>query len=98
MAILIEEEKKKTNWGLMLGFLVVLILISTTVYYLFFVNPAEVQVFISPKLQALSSFKQLNFNPDQLLNNPLFTSLQSTIQLSAPSSTDFVGKSNPFVQ
>ncbi|MBI5401516.1 hypothetical protein HZB05_01675 [Candidatus Wolfebacteria bacterium] len=97
MAIILEEEKKKTNWGVILGLILVVVFVGAAVYYLFFVNPAQVQVFISPKLKVLSDFKTIQFSPDDLLNNPTFKALQPPSQEFLIPAPELRGKANPFL-
>ena len=99
MAIQIEEEKKKINWGFIVGVFVIIVTVGTAIIYLFFVNPGQVEVFISPKLKSLSTFSNIEFNPDELANNPDFKNLKSYTQFNIPQiGSPLVGKSNPFVQ
>lgn len=96
MAIVIEREKRIINWPLVLGFLIVATIIVSGVYYLFFVNPAQVEVFIPVKLKSLSDFKQIDFNPSRLINNQEFQSLKRWAEFNPPAS-ESVGRSNPFI-
>lgn len=99
MAIVIENERRKTNWAFIIGVLVVVVSIIITIIYVFFVNPQQAEVIISPKLQSLSDFSQLQFNPEQMMSNPAFKNLQSFVQFNIPQSgSPALGKSNPFIQ
>lgn len=73
----------------------VVILIGLAAIYLFFVNPSQVEVFISPQLESLTEFNKINFNPEELLNNQAFRSLKSLVEFKLPAD-DMIGKSNPF--
>lgn len=98
MAIIVEEEKRKINWAAIIGIFIIVVSIGTSVVYLFFVNPSQVEIFISPKLKSLSDFGQLEFNPDELMNNPSFKSLQSYVQFNVPQAgSPLVGKANPLI-
>ncbi len=95
MAIAVEEEKKRINWVFIFSILIILFAIGATVFYLFFINPEQVEVFISPQLKSLTQFEQINFTPNDLLNNANFKALKSYVEFVLPSK-ESIGKSNPF--
>lgn len=95
MAIIVEEEKKKFNWVLIFTTLIILVAIGSAVFYLFFINPEQVEIFISPELRSLSDFEKINFKPNDLLENTKFKSLRNYIEFALPSQ-GAIGKTNPF--
>ncbi|PIR44365.1 hypothetical protein COV23_00220 [Candidatus Wolfebacteria bacterium CG10_big_fil_rev_8_21_14_0_10_31_9] len=98
MAILVEEEKKRINWVGIIGVFIIVVLVGTAIIYLFFVNPEKIDVFISPKLQSLSDFSQIEFNPEELVDNPVFKNLKSYTQFNVPQpGSPLIGKSNPLM-
>lgn len=94
MAIVLEEEKKKMNWIAIFSVVVILAIIFSVGYYVFFKNPAVIeQTAIPDKLQTLSQLSQANFDPNSVIGSKAFQSLQTfTTPLALPPA----GRSNPF--
>lgn len=97
MAIVVEEERKRINWVFIFSVLIILFALGATVFYIFFINPEQVEVFISPQLKSLTQFEKINFTPNDLLNNSKFKELKNYIEFVLPSK-ESIGKSNPFFQ
>jgi hypothetical protein len=93
MAILIEEEKKKINWFALLGILIVVGILASTVYYLFFINPSSIEIIIPHRLKTLEQVDQIKFNPAEILDNPVLKSLAPKV---APIIPEPAFNSNPF--
>ncbi len=94
MAIILEEEKKKTNWIAIISVLVIIAMIFSVGYYIFFKNPSVIgQTTVPDNLQALNQLSQANFDPNQVFGSKQFQSLQNfTTPLALPPA----GRSNPF--
>ncbi len=95
MAILIEEERHPTNWiGIIFSVLIVALLF-TGGYYLFFKRPELIEVVVPPKLQALKELSRAQFDPKSVLDSPIFKSLRDySFKLTPPTP----GRDNPFKQ
>lgn len=96
MAIIVEEEKKKTNAIGLLGWLGILIAVVVAAYYIFFAAPELVVIPPSGSLGEIAPIVSTNLNPSDVINSPAFQVLQSTIPPINPSSTAS-GRSNPFL-
>jgi flagellar basal body-associated protein FliL len=94
MAIVLEEEKKQTNWIAIFSVIVILAIIFSVGYYVFFKNPSVIeQTTVPDKLQTLSQLSQANFDPQSVVGSKVFQSLQTfTTPLALPPA----GRSNPF--
>lgn len=94
MAVLLEEEKKPTNWIAIFSLVVILAIVFSVGYYIFFKNPSVIEQGTVPdKLQTLNQLSQANFDPNQVVGSKLFQSLQPfTTPLALPP----VGRSDPF--
>jgi len=94
MAIVIEENKSPRKWGTIIGVIIVVILVFSGVYLLFFKKPVLIEMAIPAPAQKTQELSQLNFNPQDIQNNPVFQALRQF----APSSTaGELGRSNPFL-
>jgi len=96
MAIIVEEEKKRTNVVGLLGWIGIIVFVLVAAYYIFFAAPQLVAIQPSGSLGAIAPIANINLNPTDITNSPVFQSLQSTIPPINPSST-ISGRSNPFV-
>ena len=96
MAIIIEEEKGGSGLGSWLGWLVILIILGGGAYYLFVFSPPPAVITPPAALSGITAASQVNFDPQTILQSPVFHSLDRYIP--APSSTGpgAVGKANPF--
>lgn len=95
MAIQLEDDKKGINWVAVFTVLIILSAVGSAIFYIFFINPEQVEVFISPELRSLSDFEKISFKPNDLLSNASFQSLKSHVNFSLPSQ-EMIGKANPF--
>lgn len=94
MAILIEEEKSSVNWiGVTAGVIIVALLFSGG-YYVFFKDPGVIDQIMPRTLQNVSGLKSANIDPNEVINLPTFKLLQDySTQLPLPP----VGnRNNPF--
>lgn len=93
MAILIEEEKKQINWFVLLGVFIVVIILGVTIYYLLFINPSSIDVIIPHTLKSLEQVEQIEFNPAEILDNPVLKNLSPKTD---PITAEPAFNSNPF--
>lgn len=96
MAIVLEGEKKSTDWGFILGILFIIGIIGSAIVYLFFVSPDTVQQLTTPEQQRLTEFSKVKFSPSSILSSPAFQNLKTSAPTIAPAPGD-VGKANPFL-
>lgn len=96
MAIVLEGEQKKTDWGFILGILFVIGIIGSTIVYLFFVSPETVQLLTTAPEQQLSEFSKSKFKPEEILNTPAFQGLKTVAPMPVPTEGS-IGKMNPFL-
>ncbi|MBI4993776.1 hypothetical protein HZC33_02360 [Candidatus Wolfebacteria bacterium] len=94
MAILIEQEKQKTNWfSIIVAGSIILILVITA-YYLFFVNPASIEIVVPSRLKLLKETGQIKLiNPTEIIDSADFKSLKVQV---APITPDSAFNPNPF--
>lgn len=94
MAILIEQDKKSVNWVAVAIALVVIVVIFSGAYFLFFKKPELIDVVSPTKLKELESISTISFDPDTVLTSPTFKTLQQYDSPITPTQTP--GKANPF--
>ena len=95
MAILIESEKKPTNWFGLVIFILVLLLLAAAVYYLFFVSPPLLEKIILPaSLEETRQIKGVRVDVTSVAGDPVFRSLRQHVN---PPVLGAVGRPNPFM-
>lgn len=98
MAIVIEEERSRVNIMSILGWLVVTVMIATTVYYVFFAAPDLVIITPSGDFQNIAPIAQISLHPEDVLNSPAFQALKAPpFALPTPQGPAAVGRQNPLV-
>ena len=97
MAIVIEEEKKNNHLLAILGWLVVAAIVVAAVYYIFFVEPPSALILPSAGLRSVSSVSGISVNPQSVLENSEFQSLQRYVPEPTSSGPVPVGRQNPFI-
>ena len=93
MAIVFEEEKKPTNWVMILSVSVIIIAVFFGSYYLFFKKPELIEAVAPKQLQNLSKLSTLSFDPDAVINSPTFKLLR---QYGTSVAQPTPGRNNPF--
>jgi hypothetical protein len=97
MAIIVEEEKKRSNLLGIAGWVVFLGIALASIYYIFFTAPALVPIEASGSLSIIAPIVTANIDPQSVVNGTQFKSLQSTITVPTPQSPNSVGRSDPFI-
>ncbi|MFA6365322.1 MAG: hypothetical protein WCW78_02890 [Candidatus Paceibacterota bacterium] len=95
MAIVLEEEKKKTNWMGIISAIIFIAIIFFGGYYLFFTKPELLADIGAPqRLQDLSQLTKLSkFDPKTVIDSPNFKMLRDySSALTLPQA----GRDNPF--
>ena len=97
MAIVIEEEKNRTNIMGIAGWLVFFAIIVAAAYYVFFA-PAE-SIIISPpaNLASITSVSQVAFSPQSVTSDKTFQSLQQYVPSPSAQGPATIGRANPFI-
>ena len=96
MAIVIEEEKSRTNIVGVAGWLVFFAIIAIAAYYIF-LAPAESVIITPPaSLVSITPVSQITINPQDVTSNQLFQSLQQYVTSSAQGQAA-VGRANPLI-
>ncbi len=97
MAIIVEEGKKKTNILGIAAWVVFLIILGASLYYIFFAAPELVVLPDTGSLNAIAPIASLSLHPQDVVGSAAFKALQSTVTPPSPSGPVSVGRSNPFV-
>lgn len=94
MAIFVEE---KSDSGVVVNIVIwitILVIISASVYYIFFKQPQLVEFTASQSFQNIQQLSKISINSDKLINNQVFQTLKPYITVAQP---DNLGKDNPFL-
>jgi hypothetical protein len=97
MAIIVEEEQKKSNLFGIIGWLVFLAIAGAAVYYVFFAQPELVTIPASGTLGTIAPIAQTALHPETVVQGAAFQALKSTITLPSPSGPVTVGRTDPFI-
>jgi len=98
MAIIIEEDKNKSNIMGIAGWVAFVAIILFAVYYVFFA-PAESVIVVPPaNLTSITPISEITLYPQDVANNKTFQSLQQYVSSSSVQSPAAVGRTNPFIQ
>jgi hypothetical protein len=93
MAVIIEEDKKPTNWTAIITIAVVVIVLFVSSYYIFFKKPELIEVVIPKELQTINTLSRVEFEPAAVINSPTFKLLR---QYDTPVMPPPAGRDNPF--
>jgi len=94
MAILIEEQRDRGQWITIVIWLVIIVVIGFSAYYLFFKRPNYVEIAIPDNYKNTTELIKFNLRPDEVVNLPQFQALKQYVTVPALPST---GKANPFL-
>lgn len=94
MAIIVEEVKPPRNWGLIISVIVLVIVFSVGIYFLFFKKPVLIEMAIPAPAETAQQLSQLKFDPLSIQNNELFKTLR---QYSSLPTAGELGRANPFL-
>jgi hypothetical protein len=97
MAIIVEEEEKKSNLFGVIGWLLFLIIAGAAVYYVFFTQPQLVTIPATGTIGTIAPITQTALHPETVIQNPAFQALKSTIALPSPQGPAAVGRPDPFI-
>lgn len=94
MAILIEQQERKTNWFAIFVFLFLLAVIAGGGYFLFFSPTPAIDIIIPSSLDTAEALSEVQINPSAIINNPVLKGLR---QYGSSPSIGTVGRQNPFI-
>ena len=97
MAIIVETEKKNSNILTFFGWLIVVAIIIAAAYYIFFVTPPPASITPAGSLQGVEALPAATVNPQTLLNDQEFQSLQQYVGEPTSTGPVPVGRANPFI-
>ncbi len=95
MAIIIEEEKRKTSLVPILIWAVIVVIVIAAAYELFFKQPELIPLPTPPSLAGTDALANIQFDPQEVIGNPAFQALKPYAAI--PSSTPSAGRPNPFL-
>ena len=97
MAIIVEENGKKSNLLSFVGWGVFLIVAVAAVYYVFFAQPELVAIPSNGTIGTIAPITQLSLQPQSVVQGSAFEALTSTIPLPTPQGPAAVNRMNPFI-
>lgn len=95
MAIIIEGEKRRINWFALAIVVLVVLVISTATYYLFFASTPLIEKVVPSSVQSLQVLSSIKLQPELIINDPKFQILKQYV---GPVEVGTTGKSNPFLR
>jgi|SRR6185437_1752671 len=97
MAIIVEEEKRKSNIGMIVGWVVILGIVGAAVYYVFFAAPELIEIPATGALSTIAPIAQVSLHPEDVINSAGFTALKPGIPNPTSTGPSAVGRTNPFI-
>ncbi len=98
MAIIIEEERKKSNLTGLIGWLIIFVIIIVAIYYVFFAAPQLVIITPTDTISTIAPIAQASLNANQILQSPAFKALNPASVITVSTSTGLSGgRPNPFI-
>lgn len=98
MAIIVEEEKNGVNLVRLLGWLGVLGVIASAVYYVFFAAPELISIKPPENFTNITPIAAITLHPENVLNSQTFNALKPPpFPLPTAKGPAGVGRANPFV-
>lgn len=94
MAILLQQQKRKTNWFAVFVFLFLIAVIFGGGYFLFFAPTPGIDIIIPASLGTAEKISKVHIDPAQIINDPMLKNLRH--YGTAPSAGN-VGRKNPFM-
>ena len=94
MVIVVEEQKNKMSIVSILTWFVILGILITATYYIFFKEPETVQYIAPANLGQTNQLAKITLDASAIVNNPNFRALKSYVTIPPPGNT---GRVNPFL-
>jgi capsule polysaccharide export protein KpsE/RkpR len=96
MAIIIEEERKRSNFTGLIGWLVIFVVIVVAVYYVFFAAPQLVIITPTDTISSIAPIAQASLSVNTILQDPAFKALNPSL-IPPVATTTSGGRPNPFI-
>lgn len=96
MAILVGEEERKTNWGLIIGLAAVFVVLGASTYYLFFSPTPFIETIVPPNIQKVSQISEIRIDAESIRSVTDDRVARLLRQYVPPPTTASFGRSNPF--
>jgi hypothetical protein len=97
MAIIVEEEKNRSNLATLVGWFVILVVILAAAYYIFLAAPSPAVITPPTGFANITSITQIQFDPTSVVNSASFNSLKQSIPEPTSTGPVSIGRANPFV-
>lgn len=94
MAIIVEENRKRTNFLSVLTWLIVIGVIGFASYYIFFKKPEVVDIAIPTEFQDTTELSKIKLNRASIDNDTTFGTLKP---YTTPPSESRTGRTNPLL-
>lgn len=94
MAIVIEEDRPRTNPLALVGWVVILVVIVVAVYYIFFKSPESIITETPAGFRDTEQISKFSLDPESIKTYPGFRSRIPYVNEPVPQN---VGRSNPFL-
>ncbi len=95
MAIVLEQQKRRTNWFAVIVFIFILAVILGLAYFLFFAPTPGIEIIVPSQLEEAAGLAELELDPNKLISDPVLKSLR---QYGTQPSIGIIGRDNPFVE
>jgi len=97
MAIIIEGEKRKINWLALATIVLIVAVLGTAIYYLFFAATPLAEKIAPVPLRSIQELSLIKLEPETIINNPAFQVLKQYVN-PIEIESGAVGKANPFLK
>lgn len=94
MAIVLEEQKKGISWFAISVFIFLFLVVFGGGYYLFFAPTPGIEFIAPSSLRSVSEIAEVEFNPADVVSNPILGTLQLNGGLPT---TGSLGRPNPLL-
>lgn len=96
MAIIIEEERKRSNFAGIIGWLVIFVIVLVAIYYVFFAAPEIVIITPSDTISTIAPIAQQSIDVGSVVGSQIFKTLVPS-SIPAVSTSTAGGRPNPFI-
>lgn len=94
MSIVVEEEKGGVGMGKIIAWIIILVIIGASAYYVFFAKPELIEITAPSNFKIINPLAKINLNPEEVVNSPDFQALKQYIGVPVAGNT---GRANPFL-
>jgi hypothetical protein len=97
MAILVEEEKDRSNLTNSLGWAMIGLIVIVAAYYILFAPVTPAVITPPASLQNVNTIGGITFDPTTILNGASYQALKQYVPEPVPTGPVAVGRQNPFL-